>query len=197
VAASPELREPYAPDLPEDPSELALPDDERIELAVGVLRGDLTSRSLRALDLTDVRVEGADWANVRVPRASWTRVELRSVRLTGAELAEGTFRDVTFVDCRVDLTGMRSARLERVRFEGCRLEELDLYGARLADVRFERCELREATFSGTTLGRCAIAGCDLSGLRGAESLAGIRMTWDDVLANAPVFALALGIDIVD
>lgn len=193
----PDTREPYAPDLPEEPEELSLPDDERIEAVLGVTRDDLGGRRLKAFDLTDVRVEGADWANLRAPRASWTRVALRGVRLTGAELAEALLRDVRFVDCRVDLTGLRSARLERVRFEGCRLEELDLYGSRLTDVRFERCELREATFSATTLERCAIAGCDLSGLRGAESLAGVRMAWDDVLANAQVFALALGVEIAD
>ncbi len=192
-----DAREPYPPDLPEEPDELALPDGDRIEAGIGVTRTDLTGRGLRALELTDVRVEGADWANLRAPRASWTRVELRGVRLTGGELAEALLRDVTFVDCRVDLTGLRSARLERVRFDGCRLEELDLYGSKLVDVRFERCELREATFSGARLERCAISRCDLSGLRGAESLAGVRMTWDDVLANAPVFALALGVEIAD
>jgi uncharacterized protein YjbI with pentapeptide repeats len=190
-------RDPYPPDLPVDPDDLALPDDERVELSVGVVRTALAGRSLRALDLTDVRVEGADWANLRAPRASLLRVELRGVRLTGAELAEALLRDVRLVDCRVDLTGLRSARLERVHFDGCRLEELDLYGSRLTDVRFERCELRDATLSSATLERCAIAGCDLSGLRGAESLAGVRMTWDDVLANAPVFALALGVEIAD
>jgi uncharacterized protein YjbI with pentapeptide repeats len=195
VAAS--LHEPYPPDLADDPPELGLPGEPRLELGGGVVRGDLVGRSLRTLDLTDVRVEPADWANLRAPRAAWSRVELREVRLTGAELGESTLRDVAFAGCRLDLTALRAARLERVVFADCRLEELDLYGAKLVDVRFDRCGLREATVSGATFERCELRGCDLAGLRGVEHLAGVRMTWDDVLANAPVFAGALGIELVD
>jgi uncharacterized protein YjbI with pentapeptide repeats len=171
-------REPYPPDLPEDAPALEPAD------------ADL-------LDLTDVLVEGADWANLQGPRALWHRVELRTVRLTGAQLGESTLRDVVFADCRIDLAGLRMARLERVAFRDCRLEELDLYGATLEDVVFQRCVLREATIDAATLKRCAISGCDLAGLRGAERLAGVRMTWDDVLANAPTLAAALGIVVVD
>ena len=106
-------------------------------------------------------------------------------------------RDVTFVACRLDLVGLRFARLERVVFRDCRLEETDLYGARLKDVLFERCTLREATLTGVTLERCELRGCDLAGLRGAEALAGARIPWNDVLEHAPLFAAALGIEIVD
>jgi len=166
--------EPYPPDLPEEPGE---PDLEA--------------------GLTDVVVHDADWANRRVTRTSLLRVELRTVRLTGADLAEATFRDVRFVGCRLDLTAARLAKLERVVFSDCRLEELDLYGAQLQDVLFERCVLREATFSGVTSKRVEVRGCDLTGLRGAEALRGMRMPWNDILENAPLFAGVVGIEIVD
>jgi hypothetical protein len=45
--------------------------------------------------------------------------------------------------------------------------------------------------------------CDVSkalrpdGLRGAEALRGMRMPWNDVLENAPLFAGVAGIEIVD
>ena len=115
---------PYPPDLPDQPDE---PD-----LAAG---------------LADVVVRDADWANRRVARASVVRAELHTVRLTGADLAESTVRDVRFVGCRLDLASARLSKLERVVFTDCRLEELDLYGSQLKDVLFERCVLREATFS--------------------------------------------------
>ena len=63
-------------------------------------------------------------------------------------------------------------------------------------VLFERCELREATFSGATLERVELRGCELAGLRGAEALRGARMPWNDVLANAALFAAVAGIEIV-
>ena len=89
------------------------------------------------------------------------------------------------------------ARLERVVFRDCRMAECDLYDASLADVLFERCELREATLSGARLERVELRGCDLTGLRGVEALRGARMPWNDVLENAPLFAVALGVEIVD
>jgi uncharacterized protein YjbI with pentapeptide repeats len=166
--------EPYPADLPEDPEEQ--------DLETG---------------LTDVIVRDADWANRRITRASVLRAELHTVRLTGADLAESTFRDVRFVGCRLDLAAARLSRFERVVFSDCRLEELDLYGSQLQDVLFERCVLREATISGVKSKRVELRGCDLTGLRGAEALRGMRMPWNDVLENAPLFAAVVGIEIVD
>jgi uncharacterized protein YjbI with pentapeptide repeats len=166
--------QPYPPDLPVEPEEQ--------DLEAG---------------LTDVIVRDADWANRRVARASVLRTELHTVRLTGADLAESTFRDVRFVGCRLDLAAARLSTFERVVFSDCRLEELDLYGAQLRDVLFERCVLREATISDVTSKRVELRGCDLTALRGAEALRGMSMPWNDVLENAPLFASVAGIEIVD
>jgi uncharacterized protein YjbI with pentapeptide repeats len=166
--------QPYPPDLPDEP--------EEPNLEAG---------------LTDAVVRDVDWANRRVARASVFRTELHTVRLTGADLAESTFRDVRFVGCRLDLAAARLSKFERVVFSDCRLEELDLYGSQLKDVLFERCVLREATISAVTSERVELRGCDLTGLRGAEALRGVRMPWNDVLENAPLFAGVAGIEIVD
>jgi uncharacterized protein YjbI with pentapeptide repeats len=148
-------------------------------------------------DLVDAVVNDLDWANRRSHRLAAQRVELRRCRLTGAELAEAAIRDVTFDECRIDLVGLRHARLERVVFRDCRMSECDLYGSSLKDVLFERCELRSATFSTCTLERVELRGCDLAGVRGAEALRGARMPWNDILENAALFATAIGIEIVD
>ena len=121
-------------------------------------------------ELVDAIVLDQDWANERARGMSAQRVEMRRCRLTGAE---------------------------RVVFRDCRMSECDLYGATLKDVLFERCELREATFSTCTLDRVELRGCDLAGARGAEALRGARMTWNDVIENAALFATALGIEVVD
>jgi uncharacterized protein YjbI with pentapeptide repeats len=148
-------------------------------------------------DLVDVAVAGRDWANLRARGVTAQRVELRLCRLTGTELAEATFRDVTFEECRIDLVGLRHAVLERVIFRDCRMSECDLYGASLKDVLFERCELREATFSTSTLERVELRGCDLAAARGVEALRGARMPWQDIIENAALFATAAGIEIVE
>ena len=77
------------------------------------------------------------------------------------------------------------------------MAECDLYEASLTDVLFEDCELREATCSGVKLKRVELRGCRLSGLRGVEALRGARMPWSDVLENGPLFAAALGLEILD
>jgi uncharacterized protein YjbI with pentapeptide repeats len=148
-------------------------------------------------DLLDTVVTGLDWANERARGFSALRAELRSCRLTGADLAEGSLSDVTFEECRLDLVGLRHAQLDRVVFRDCRMGECDLYGATLKDVLFERCELREATFSDCTLQRVEFRGCDLAGARGGEALRGARMPWSDIVDNAALFAAVVGIELVD
>jgi hypothetical protein len=98
------------------------------------------------------------------------RVELRRCRLTGAELAEAVLSDVTFVECRLDLVGLRIAKLERVVFRDCRMAECDFYEASLTDVLFEHCELREGTptvnlHRGTCATRWSIPTCTCRAVR--------------------------------
>ena len=149
-------------------------------------------------DVVDAVLEDVDWANRRPARGvRLRRTELRRCRLTGAELHDTQLTDVSFIECRLDLVGLRFARLERVVFRDCRMDECELYEASLEDVLFERCGLREATFTGVQARRIELRGCDLAGLHGVEALKGARMPWNDVLENAPLFAHALGIEIVD
>jgi uncharacterized protein YjbI with pentapeptide repeats len=149
-------------------------------------------------ELVDVTIDGADWANSRPVRGlDARRAELRTCRLTGSDLGEARLSDVTFADCRLDLVNLRFAKLERVVFRDCRMAECDFSEASLKDVLFERCELTEAAFEKVTLDRVELRGCKLAGARGVDSLRRARMPWDDVLENAPVFAAALGIEIVD
>jgi uncharacterized protein YjbI with pentapeptide repeats len=148
-------------------------------------------------DLVDVEAENVDWANQRARGFVARRAELRRWRFTGTELAEAMLVDVTFSDCRLDLVGLRAAKLERVAFRQCRMEECDFSDASLKDVLFERCELREAMFGSATIQRVELRGCDLTNLHGVEALRGVRMPWDDLLQNAPLFATALGIEIID
>jgi uncharacterized protein YjbI with pentapeptide repeats len=155
-------------------------------------------RKLELGDLVDAVLEDFDWANQRPARGTRVRrVELRRCRLTGAELHEAELSDVSVIDCRLDLVGLRFAKLERVVFRDCRMSECDLYEASLRDVLFEHCQLREATFTGVSAQRIELRGCDLTGLHGVEALQTARMPWNDVLENAPLFARALGIEIID
>jgi uncharacterized protein YjbI with pentapeptide repeats len=167
-------RSPYPPDLAEDA-------EPAVELT----------------DLEDAIATDLDWANRQTQRLGALRAEVRRCRLTGTELAEAALIDVTFSDCRLDLVGLRMAKLERVVFRDCRMEECDFYASTLTDVLFENCELRKARFSAAKVKRVELRGCQLEGLEGIDALRGARMPWNDVLQNAPLFATALGLEIVD
>lgn len=147
-------------------------------------------------DLCDAVVVRADWAGRRALRASFRRVEMRLCRLTGADLGEASLADVTLEDCHLDLVGLRFARLERVVLRDCRMSECDLSGAALEDVLIERCDLRGASLDGARMERVELRACELEGLSGAAALRGVSMPWSDVVQNAPVFASALGIDVL-
>lgn len=147
-------------------------------------------------DAIDARIENADFSNQRFLRSSIRRIELHLCRLTGVELAEATWNDVVLTECRADFGGFRHAKLTRVAFRDCRLEEADFAGAMLTDVVFDRCELRRASFAGSRIERVELSGCTLLELVGVESLRGARMPWEDMLANAPLFAQGLGIEVL-
>lgn len=167
-------RSPYPPDLADDA-------EPAVEL----------------VDLEDAIATDLDWSNQQTKRLGALRAEVRRCRLTGSELAEAALIDVTFGDCRLDLVGLRFAKLERVVFRDCRMDECDFYGATLTDVLFESCELRGARFSDVKVKRVELRGCELAELEGVDALRGARMPWHDVLQNAPLFATALGLEIVD
>ena len=179
---------------PEDVSERVAPE---LRLEEVTLRGvDLTGVHAPGASLTDVLVRDGSWANAVLSRGTLTRVEAKGLRATGVELAEAHLHDV-FEDCRLDLSSLRFARLERVVFRDCRLEEADLHGATLTSVLFERSNLTGATVSAATFERCEVRGCELEGLQGAERLRGVRMPWPDVVQIAGLLAGTVGIEIVD
>ena len=147
-------------------------------------------------DVVDTRLESADFSNRRFLRSSLRRVELHLCRLTGIELAEATWSDVVLTECRADYAGLRNSKLERVVFRDCRLEEADFGGGSLTDVVFERCTLRRASFAASRNERLHLIGCDLTELVGVEALRGAAMPWGDIVENGPLFAQALGIQVI-
>jgi uncharacterized protein YjbI with pentapeptide repeats len=207
---------PRAPELPPRPApltdKLELDHNERLELvalreldlsdqrvgAVAIAAAvldtvDLSGSALEQLSLTDVEFVGCNLSNVNATNARLSRVRIRNSRMTGFRVSGAVLRDVTFTDCRIDLASFGASRLERVTFEGCRLAQTDFIDSQLQDVRFDRCDLTEEDFRGVILRRCEARSCELSAIRGAERLRGLSMPWPEIVANAGVWASALGI----
>ena len=108
-------------------------------------------------------------------------------------LAEADIGEALFSDCRADMAAFAGAQLERVHLTSCDLSGSDWQGAKLKLVTFDACDLREVDFTGTRFTSVEMLDCKLDGARGVASLRGVTMRWEDVLANAGVFAGACGV----
>jgi uncharacterized protein YjbI with pentapeptide repeats len=158
---------------------------------------DLTGAQKRRWILKDTLLRDVDLANAEAPYSEWRVVELRGCRLTGFDIRDSTGLHVLFEDCRADLMSLRSARIEGAIFRDCVLTGADFSGADLRGARFERCDLTEVELREARLEGATLDGCRLAGIRGALSLRGTRMRWDDVVELAPSFAGALEIELLE
>jgi uncharacterized protein YjbI with pentapeptide repeats len=158
---------------------------------------DLAGTNQRRWILKDALLRDVDLANAEAPYSEWRVVELRGCRLTGFDLRDSSVLHVLFADCRADLMSLRSARLEGAIFRDCVLTGADFSGADLRGARFERCDLTEVELREARLEGAVLDGCRLAGVRGALSLRGARMRWDDVVELAPSFAGALEIELIE
>ncbi|HST25702.1 MAG TPA: pentapeptide repeat-containing protein [Gaiellaceae bacterium] len=160
-------------------------------------RVDLSDAAMRGLSLRDVAVHEGSWAGLAAESARLERVELHGVRMTGASFPNGSFRDVVFVDCLLDLANFRFCELTDARFERCRLEESDLYEAKLLSVMFAECDLTGVSLAGAVFERAEMRGCRLAAVGNPDRLRGVRMPLADAVAAADVLAAAAGIEIVE
>jgi uncharacterized protein YjbI with pentapeptide repeats len=152
--------------------------------------------SLKRFSLLDCRFERCDLAGLEAPEASWVRVEIAGSRLTGATLAGARLQDVSFRDCRMDLTSFASARLERVSFERCDLRESDFGEARLHDVRLHGCDLSDAYVADASCSRTELRDGSYEDLRGIAGLKGCSLAWPDLMALAPALAAHAGMRLI-
>ena len=160
-------------------------------------RASLAGSVLDQATLTDCLVESSDWANLKATKSAMVRVKLATVRLTGLHWIDGALRDVTFVECRMDLATFRFTSFKVVSFIDCNLSRADFTGADLRGAQFTGCDLTGAQFAQANCAGARFARCDLSGVGTVTSLKGATITATDLVALSHTFAAALGITIED
>jgi uncharacterized protein YjbI with pentapeptide repeats len=215
------VREPAAPDIPDNLAVASLPeadlDDGAVHAGLAVADVDLSGREaagaeldqctyagvsfssvrLRRATVRDVQFDRCDLANLLARDSSMVRVAVLGSRMTGVALLATSLRDVLFRDCRIDLASFAACKFADVTFANCRLDQANFGDADLSGVQFERCGLSGAQFSGATLAGARFSGCDLTGIAGVASLRGAVIAASDALTLARIFAEALGITIDD
>lgn len=215
------LRQPVAPKLPVSLSPAKIPGDdlkdEGVYISLEYEEADLAGRDAASIEIDQCRFKKAnfgkteldramisdsvflncDLANLRARECSFMRVSLAGSRMLGLSWAEGSVRDTTFEDCRMDLASFRFTTFKTVVFTGCKLLQADFQEADLRGARFERCDLTGAQFSKAQMDGTRFSDCDLAGINGALSLKGAIVSSRDALALSYTLASALGITIED
>lgn len=177
-------------------SDLSGREAEAVELAQCRFRGaDLSGSVLAQLTMTDCLVQTSNWANVRSDGAALRRVIFEESRMTGFAVTDGKLGDVTFAQCRLDLSGWRFTGFDSVRFTGCNLTGADFTNADLRGARFTGCDLTGAQFHHATMDGARFRRCELDGIAGITSWRGAIVHPDDLLALSYTLAGGLGIKV--
>jgi uncharacterized protein YjbI with pentapeptide repeats len=165
----------------------------RIRIEESTLEGVALAGTACGVAVRDALLRDCDLSNADGRGGSLARVAAERCRLVGINLADAAIRDLRAEDSSLLLASFARATLERVVFEDANLSEASFMDARLEQVSFVGCELRGADFRGARLSGCSIRGAALDGVLGVDSLAGVTMPWEDVIASAGALAQALGI----
>jgi hypothetical protein len=169
---------------------------ESVEFAQCRFRGaDLSGSVLAQLTMTDCLVQTSNWANVRGDGAGLHRVIFDESRMTGFTVTDGKLGDITFDQCRLDLSGWRFTGFDSVRFTGCNLTGADFTNADLRGARFTGCDLTGAQFHHATMDGARFRRCELDGIAGITSWRGAVVHPDDLLALSYTLAGGLGIKV--
>jgi uncharacterized protein YjbI with pentapeptide repeats len=171
---------------------------EHVRVVGTELRGvTLTAANLHRCTLTDVRLVECELSGAMFTESQWLRVEVVNCRMSGVVVSQSRLRHVRFVEDKLDGADFRIVSAERVVFDQCTMPDADFYDARLQSVDFDRCDLRRAHVSGVVARELRLHGSELEGLRGASSLHGASITFDQVLPLALGLFNELGIKVTD
>jgi len=169
---------------------------EHVRIVGTELRGvTLTAANLHRCTLTDVRLVECELSGAMFTESQWLRVEVLNCRMSGVVVSQSRLRHVRFVEDKLDGADFRIVNAERVVFDQCAMPDADFYDARLQSVSFAGCDLRRAHMSGVVVRELRLHGSQLEGLRGASSLRGASITFDQVLPLALGLFNELGITV--
>lgn len=211
----PELADlPYAAHLTRPEGDLAPHGEYDTVLFEGAAFDEPNAANARFLECAFSKVS---MAGGKLQRATLRDVWVRDWRLTGTNIAESSWLDVTVLASSLAGAQVFGSELRRVTFSGCKLDSVNFRGARLDEVRFDSCVLRDVDFADAELTGCAFGGSQLArtdftraklagtDLRDtelgitidAQSLSGAIISSGQLVALAPVLAQTLGVVIKD
>jgi uncharacterized protein YjbI with pentapeptide repeats len=159
---------------------------------VSITEGRLSRCGLRDVWARDLRLTGTDLAE-----SHWLEVTMISSSLAGAQIFGSELRRVVFSGCKLDSVNYRQSKLTDVVFENCVLRDVDFAGAKLTRCSFRGCELTRVDLTKVTMDQTDLRDAQLGLIIDTESLRGAIISSGQLAIVAPVLALTLGIVIDD
>lgn len=164
---------------------------------VTVERSTLVKAKLDTFTARDTIFKNCDFSAADCAEISLQRASLTCGRMTGWDCSKGIFKDVTFENCKLDMTNFRFAKFTRVRFVDCVMTDADFLGAALHEVKFENCLLERTDFNQCKLKAVDLRTSQLTDLKGWQHLKGAIIDNVQLMAAAPYLAGEIGITVLD
>lgn len=169
---------------------------KQIHIQESVVHGlTLEGGKATGLVLRDALLVEWDASNMNARGGELRRVELRNARLVGFGVTEAKIEDLRVSGGTMMLASIAQSTVRHAVFENVNLREASFADTRLTSVAFEGCDLTGADFRGARLEGCVIRGSSLEGVAGIDSLRGLVMPWNDLVASTGALAGALGIQV--
>lgn len=157
----------------------------------------LAGAKLEKFGGSDVIMHACDLSAVQSSEISLLRTAINDSRATGFDCSKGTFKDVSFTGCKLDMANFRFAKLTDVAFVDCILTDADFMGAEFKHVSFENCLLERTVFDQATMQDVDLRTSQLIDLRSWQSLTGATIDNVQLMTAAPYLANELGIKVID
>jgi uncharacterized protein YjbI with pentapeptide repeats len=156
---------------------------------------DFSKMNVPRFGVLDCEFKNCNFTTAKFPESSWQRVKIDGARCSGLQITNGTLRDITFNNCKLELVNLRFSRLENVLFENCVIDDVDFYDAKLKNVHFINCTINEITFASARMMSVDISQSTIQGIKGINSLKGVTISYDQLMQFAPSFAAEFGIKV--
>lgn len=158
---------------------------------------DLSGRELTGFRARDTRFEHCDLSGAVLDDAVLRRVTFTDCRLTGASFAGARLDDVRITDSSADLTGFRMATAAYLLVENTTLHAADFYSCTASGCAFLGCDLGEASFHEARMAGTRLHGSRLDDVRGVMSLAGTRISPEQLVPLGAALLGVLGIEVTE
>ena len=134
---------------------------------------------------------GSNFDNSHLKRVSITGGMHTGIILSGAKM-----EDITFRNCKLNLSNFRLSQLKRITFIDCELSDADFGTSQLSQVTFDSCVMTGADFSSCEILSADLRDSDISLIKGISGLKGATVNLTQAIGLAQTMAIELGLNIV-